>query len=293
MNEYFLKQGLPSLVHVHISFKAGVIARWIRKNIGIPYLLTEHWTVFLEEARPRLRDLSLVNQHLISKIITEADLVLPVSNYLAKSIKRRWSNVKCEVVPNVVDAGIFYPAEKNENDKLKLIHISTLTYQKDPESLIEAVGILKKRGINFALDLIGPVSEEISSLIKRHNVTDDVNLKGEMPQSVLADLIRKSDALVLYSRYETFGCVIIEANACGVPVIVPNTQLMHEIVENNVNGVLVHPGSADALADAFEDFSINMKKFSKTDIVKITTEKYSYEKVGKMYVEIYSRYTAV
>ena len=53
LNEYFLKHGLPSLVHVHISFKAGIIARWIRINIGIPYLLTEQWTVYLEEARPR------------------------------------------------------------------------------------------------------------------------------------------------------------------------------------------------------------------------------------------------
>ena len=291
LTDYFLKQGLPSLVHVHIAFKAGLIARWIKKNMNIPYLLTEQWTVYLEEAKPKIKDLALSNQVLISKIITEAVLVLPVSNYLTKSIQRRWKGVECEVVPNVVNTNIFFPGNYTSISKLRLIHISTLTYQKDPESLLEAMGILKKKGIYFSLDIVGPIFEKISSLVKENNVDSEVLLKGEMPQSDLAGMIRNSDILVLYSRYETFGCVIIEANACGVPVIVPDTQLMNELVKKNQNGILVHPGSAIALVEAVIDFAKKRTNFSRDSIATLTAEKYSYYRIGKMYSEIYARYS--
>ena len=290
LTDYFLKQGLPSLVHVHIAFKAGLIARWIKKNMNIPFLLTEQWTVYLEEAKPKIKDLALSNQILISKIITDAALVLPVSNYLAKSIQRRWKGVECEVVPNVVDTNLFFPGAYTSDEKLRLIHISTLTYQKDPESLLEAMGILKKKGIYFSLDIVGPIFEKISSLVKENNVDSEVLLKGEMPQSDLAGMIRNSDILILYSRYETFGCVIIEANACGVPVIVPDTQLMNELVKKNQNGILVHPGSAMALAEALIDFSKTKTNYSRKNIAIETSEKYSYSRVGVKYAEIYSRY---
>lgn len=293
LKDHFAKYGLPPLVHAHIAFKAGMIARWIRKKIGIEYLLTEQWTVYLEEAKPNFRNLSFSSQYFISKIINDALLVLPVSQYLARAIQRRWPSAECEVVPNVVNTEIFYPAAGEKNDKnymLRLIHISTLSFQKDPESLFEAAGILKKRGIDFCLDIAGPVSDNIKSLIKKENIEENVNLRGEIPQPELAGLIRNADALILYSRYETFGCVLIEANACGIPVVVPDTQLMHELIDNGVNGVLVHPASAGVLADSLIEFSKNKNNFLKNKIAADTAEKYSYSSVGKMYQEIYSRF---
>ncbi len=290
IKNHFLSQGLPSLVHVHIAFKAGLIAGWIRKKMGIEYLLTEQWTVYLEEAKPNFKSLSLTNQYYISKIINDALLVLPVSHYLATAIQRRWPAAACEIVPNVVNTEIFYPKEEEESSKLKLIHISTLTYQKDPETLFEAAGILKNRGIDFSLDIVGPISESIQLLIKKESIEEHVNMKSEMPQKELSDLLRKSDALVLYSRYETFGCVLIEANACGIPVIVPDTKLMNEIVEENVNGILVHPGSAPALAESLISLSKSKNNFSKNKLAADTADKYSYSRIGKMVVEIYSRY---
>jgi glycosyltransferase involved in cell wall biosynthesis len=290
LKDHFSVHGLPPLVHVHISFKAGMIARWIRKKIGIEYLLTEQWTVYLQEAKPNFRNLSFSSQYFISKIMIDASLILPVSEYLANSIQRRWPSAECEVVPNVVNTEIFYPEEGEKSDKLRLIHISTLSYQKDPESLFEAAGILKKRGIDFCLEVAGPISDYIKTLINKEKIEGNVNMRGEIPQQELAVLIRNSDALVLYSRYETFGCVIIEANACGIPVIVPDTRLMREIVENGMNGILVHPASAAALADSLIEFSKNKDNFSKNKIGAYTAEKYSYARIGKMYSDIYSKF---
>lgn len=289
LGEYFQNHGLPSLVHVHIAFKAGMIARWIKKNRGIRYLLTEQWTAYLEDASPNLRNLSLSSQYFINKIITEASLIMPVSEYLANAIRRKWPFVDCEVVPNVVNTQIFYPQEKLLNSQLKLIHVSTLSYQKDPETLFEAIRIVKENKVDILLELVGPVSENIISLINKKEIAELIILRGEMPQETLAELIRASDALILYSRYETFGCVIIEANACGIPVLVPDTKLMNEIVENEVNGIIVPANNYQKLAEAIMNFDLNKQNFNSEKIVE-STQKYSYENVGKLIKEIYKRY---
>jgi len=287
--KHFAEYNLPDLVHVHIAFKAGIIARWIRKNMGIEYMLTEQWTVYLEEAKPNFRDLSLSARYLISKIFNDAILVTPVSKYLALAIQKKWPSANCEVVPNVVNTDFFYPGEKNGSEKLKLIHISTLTFQKDPESLLEAAGIIKKNGIDFTLDIFGPINNYIQSLLVKENIEDCVTLQGEVNQQILADQLRLADALILYSRYETFGCVLIEANACGIPVIVPDTRLMHEIVEENVNGIFVHPASSRALAEAIINFSKTKDSFSKSKIASDTIRLYSFSTIGKKYSDIYTR----
>jgi glycosyltransferase involved in cell wall biosynthesis len=258
--------------------------------MGVKYLLTEQWTVYLEEAKPGFRDLPFFSQYFISKIISEAYLVLPVSEYLAKAIKRRWPFVTTEVVPNVVNSKIFFPGNEKSESKLNLIHVSTLTYQKDPEALISAAEILKNMNFDFSLSIIGPPNKNIRQQILDTGLENNVFILKEMPQHELANFIRRNDALILYSRYETFGCVLIEANACGIPVIVPNTQLMHEIIKDGVNGILVHPSSPSALAEAIIGFSKNRIRFSPEIIAKEASEKYSYKRIGKMYADIYNRF---
>lgn len=290
LTKLFKEKGFPSLVHVHIAFKAGIIANWIRKKFSIPYLLTEQWTIYLDEAKPNIHQFSRIDRFLISKIIKNALLVLPVSKYLGNAIEQNWPGVEWEVVPNVVNTNIFFPANNKTGDILKLVHISTLNYQKDPESLLQAALQLKQEGVPVRLDIFGPVKSAISSFIEQNSLQEQVILRGEVPQSQLATSIQEADALILYSRYETFGCVLIEANACGKPVIVPDTSLMREIVNDKENGVLVQPGSSKALANAIKSFSQSKSQFNSSTIAANTKEKYSYARVGKMYTDTYSRF---
>jgi glycosyltransferase involved in cell wall biosynthesis len=287
----FKQNGLPELVHVHIAFKAGLIATWIKKEYHVPYVLTEQWTLYLDEAKPNLEDVSRVNRFIISKTVGEASLLLPVSNYLGEAMRKRWPSIPQEVVPNVVNTNIFSYRDTGSSSSLQLVHISTLSYQKDPDSLFNAVLLLKKQGLDFVLHVFGPAREWITTFIKENDLSDQIILYGEVSQAHLAGHIQKCDALILYSRYETFGCVLIEANACGKPVIVPDTALMREIVIDNSNGILVKPGSYIALAEAITQFGKNRDKFNALQIATSTVEKYSYSTVGKQYAEIYSRLT--
>jgi glycosyltransferase involved in cell wall biosynthesis len=289
ISDFFEKQGKPQLVHVHIAFKGGIIAKWIEKKYQIPYFLSEHWTIYLDEAKPNFSDFNFINKYLISKTLQKAAKFFSVSDHLGKAIRKRWPSIRYKIIPNVVDTNIFYPVEKSMNEAYQLVHISNLNYQKDPEKLFKAMGILKVKGIVFSLDIFGHADNYIKSLIDKEGIRESVKFHQEVPQPVLAKYVRRADALILYSRYETFGCVIIEANACGVPVIVTETPVMHELVRNNENGLLVKHGSAEALAEALEDFFKRRNQFSKELIAK-SAQQYNFQKIGKMFFDEYSSF---
>ena len=194
IQKIFSEKGLPLLVHVHIIYKAGLIAKWIYKKWKIPYVLTEQWTIHLLEAKPNYSNLSRLEKYLFSGIIKTAAVILPVSNYLTTAMKSRWPEKEYIVIPNIVDNQSFYPVIREKNNYLKFIHISTLSYQKDPENLFKALGILKKEGIKFSMDVFGNNKEPIQKLVKNLNLENEIVLHGEVSHLHLVSYLQKSDA---------------------------------------------------------------------------------------------------
>lgn len=284
----FMQQwGKPALVHVHIAFKAGLEALELFRKEGIPYLLTEQWTAYLPEAKPNWSMLPFYQRRVVSRVVEGAAAVLPVSAYLAKAMQLHWPKKRYEVVPNVVDLQLFQPDPPQPSQKLRLIHISNLNYQKDPESLFQSLRRLSEKGIDWELDVLGPDSEEVNQRCRQLGIDGQVHFHGEVPHPILVRFLQRSDALVLYSRYETFGCVLIEAFACGVPVIVSDTDLMKEIVEEGITGYRVLVNNPEALAHAFE--KLNQSKFLPERIVE-EARKYRFETIGKRMEEIYQEF---
>jgi glycosyltransferase involved in cell wall biosynthesis len=161
-----------------------------------------------------------------------------------------------------------------------------MNYQKDPGALFSAVSILKQHGIPFKLDVCGADNEDIRNLARNAGVMEETTIHGEIPQEELAKLMRQSDALILYSRFETFGCVIIEANACGVPVLVTDTSVMRELILDGVNGLFVQPGNPAALAEKIIELHSGKYNFDREAIAN-TTDQYSYDNVAEKHIKLY------
>ena len=98
--------------------------------------------------------------------------------------------------------------------------------------------------------------------------------------------MQQSDALLLYSRFETFGCVIIEANAVGIPVIVSELPVFHELIIENQNGHFVEADNSNALADKLIEFSKSKNSFDKNQIVQ-STGKYGFSNVATQFDKLY------
>lgn len=288
LKEFIGKEGKPELVHLHSAYKAGLAALWLKKKFNIRYILTEHWTYFLPEARPNIDGLPGTVKRMISRIIQQAEVVLPVSGYLAGALHSRYSEIKIQIISNTVDLNIFSPGEKNKTEELRLVHISSLSYQKDPESLFFAIAELVKNKIPVMLEVFGPVNEYSRSLVAKYSIDKEVLFHGEKPQDDLANSLQQADGLVLYSRYETFGCVLIEANACGVPVIVTDSPLMREIVKENENGLLVRPGEPMELARRLTEFYEKRYRFDRSRIAENARSAYSFQKIGDQINTVYN-----
>lgn len=286
VNDYINQSGLPALSHVHVGMKAGIIACWLKKKKNVPYVISEHWTGLLQEADEKLTDLPYYFQSLWKKIFTGASSFSTVSAYLANAVQKQFGLQKVVVIPNVVDASIFYPAAvKPEN--IRFIHISTLEKFKNPGTIIEAFAIFNKAYPLAILDIVGPEKESLKLLVQELQLEKNIQFHNEVPQEQLAEFLRQSIALILYSSYETFGCVVIEANACGIPVIVSDIPVFHETVTEGLNGTFVKTNDPQALADRMIEMIKTQGSFN-SNAIAAASSTYSYEKVGKQFSSWYS-----
>jgi len=168
------------------------------------------------------------------------------------------------------------------------LHISTLDPFKNPLLILHAFAIVIKSRPDVTLTIVGPEKPEIMEWIKENKMDQYIIFKQEMPQVELAALMRAHDALVLYSKYETFGCVVIEANACGKPVIVSDIPVFHETVHEGVNGFFAPQNNSNDLALVIQEFISANTQLNAQNISEITAAKYSYTTVGKKFSEWYT-----
>jgi glycosyltransferase involved in cell wall biosynthesis len=283
--DHLKKHGVPELAHVHIGMKAGMIAVWLKKKKAVPYVISEQWSGYLAEAHEKIRDQPFYIRILLKKIIAGCSAFSAVSVYLADAIRQQFGLEQVRVLPNVVDTSVFYPAPAVAND-IRFIHISGLQELKNPKVIIEAFSKLIRTYPSAVLDIFGPDDNRLRDLAVEWQAEKNIHFHTEIPQPQLSEFVKQSLALILYSSYETFGCVIIEANACGIPVVVSDIPVFHETVTEGINGIFVKPNDPAALAAKMIEMIKTRSSFNSKAIAEATS-KYSYEKVGKRFSDWY------
>ena len=136
------------------------------------------------------------------------------------------------------------------------------------------------------LDVFGPDDKHLKALAYKMGVEKNIYFHTEIPQLQLAEYMRQSMALILYSKYETFGCVIAEANACGIPVIVSDIPVFHETVMEGINGIFAKANDPQVLAARMIEIIKDRASFNTENIIA-QSSRYSYEKVGKQFSDWY------
>lgn len=286
IGRYLAEQGRPHLVHVHVAYRAGLMALYLKWRHSLPFVVSEHWTVFVPGAKPGWQDLSLFSRWLLRKVYKHSAGCTAVSDWLCRLLQQRFTILGPVRIGNVVNDEIFYP-EAGRRDLFTFLHVSTLGYQKNPEQMLEAVSIAKRlTAVPFQLIVYGPALDELKRLAEALGITGVVHFRNEVPQETLAAEMRRADALILYSRYETFGCVVIEAFASGVPVIVSDIPPMREIVDAH-NGVLVAVDRPDLLAEKMVWMMQHRSDYDTQRLVD-SAKAYSFTNIAMRFAEFYS-----
>lgn len=281
--------GRPSLIHAHVLVKHAWFALRISKKSDIPLLASEQWTGYLPGAEAEFNALSSFQRRTIGKVLAHAVHVTTVSDYLAKKMKDIFRFNGYTVIPNLVDTDIF-SGPGHKNDVTTFIHVSTLSYQKNFDEVLDACVILKTNASRFRLIVVSPPNGFYQNKVSALGLQANIVFKNEVPQAELSQLVASADALILYSNYETFGCVIVEANACGVPVITSDCPVFEENVVEAETGFRVALHNPALLADRMQKIINKHHSFNKQRIIDRTKAHYSIEVVGKQFAAVYNQY---
>lgn len=292
MYETVFEKSNPDLVHVHVAYPAGLFALYLKKRKGLEYVISEHDGIYM----PGYDNYHIpgpFEKKMVPVIYRNATKVHAVSKSLANSlINSKLVTDPPVVIPNVVNTEIFSYRRKPRNGVFNFIHISSLINQKNPEGMLAGLSIVKQHRTDFVLKIIGPANEGFKKLVKELSLEKQVLVMGEVPYHEVADQINSSDAMVHFTRYETFGCVLAESLCCGVPVIVSDLEVTRELVTDKVNGLLVQENDVNDLADKILYFMTIKFHMSEQQIAVENQEKFNYQRVGKMFDDMYTSATS-
>jgi glycosyltransferase involved in cell wall biosynthesis len=264
----------------------GNIVQRFSRELKVPYLVTEHWTGYQpEDGRYRGRRV----KHLTKSTTGKASAVIVVSEHLREAMVAQQIPGNYHVIPNVVDTEIFQ-LQAARTETARFIHISSLVEeQKNVSGIIRALAKARKSEPDLSLVIIGSGGDEA----KLKKISNELGLTGRAVffagrklEEELANELQKSLALLLNSRFETQGVVIIEALASGIPVIAPAIGGIDRGISEG-KGILFEPGNEDALVEAMLQIYRNRQQFEPDQIRKYAVERFSYPVISRQLDEIY------
>ncbi|GMK48458.1 MULTISPECIES: glycosyltransferase family 4 protein [Paenibacillus] len=241
------------IIHAHHPIAALVMKQLFPDT---PVMMTIHSSFERELVlNGKIEENSIAHRFLTSiygELEAKLDRLLTVSDsfrtYLSPYMK---DSSAIKVIPNGFDEKRFKPIA-HENAVPQFITVCRLVPAKGLDILLHACAELKHRGHPFVLHIIGdgPIREELEQLAVELDLYDDIIFYGYMlhPEEFMPFF----DVFVLPSRAEAFGSVFAEAALCWLALVGTNVGGIAEQIEDGVNGLLVPPEDAPALADALE-----------------------------------------
>jgi glycosyltransferase involved in cell wall biosynthesis len=290
IKKYIGENGKPICVHVHIPWKSGLIALWMKKKYGLPFIITEHWGNYDKDDRDGFINQRSIVKTLLRRIYYESFLVTTVSMFLANSIQKLTGRKTDIIIPNVVDTTLFY-YKPGKYSKFSFIHVSNMADWKQVDGIIEAFGkfISMTGKTEVQLILIGNKNEKYVQTARESGLyNSSVFFLGEISYQEVAKELRRSHCHVLFGNKETFSCVTAEALCAGLPVIVPNAGAVPDLV-NSGNGIVINPDDTDGLAMAMKKVHEDYDGFNPEVIAREAALKYSYQRVSEEFRILYEK----
>lgn len=286
---YIAKNGRPHLVHVHVPWKAGLIAMAVKKKYGLNYMATEHWDVYNTVLPVNFGTLPYYVRKAIKEVFSKADLLITPSKFLGEVIKQSVAPVSYTVIPNVVDTGVFYP-EEDKHSTFTFIHVSNMVAKKNTGGIIRAFQqLVKERGIaTVQLVLVGNKTDEYKDLARGLGIEAYTHFKGELPYPEVARQMRSSHCFVLNSFMENSPCVIGEALCCGLPLITTDVGGIAELVDDS-NSLFVKENDDSGLAGAMETMYRQYGRYHREQIAESAQKKFGYPNISALHDAVYNR----
>ncbi|MGH9194242.1 MAG: glycosyltransferase family 4 protein [Acidimicrobiia bacterium] len=233
-----------------------VAARWILGMFGFRTTVVVQVHGDWEAAAYLLGKLPRSSSPVVSRIarfvLRRADVVRAVSQYTLDLASPHMNEKTPRVVfPAFTDVELFLTAQESFPERSRLLYAGVLTPLKGVDVLIEAMQELLGRNneIEMAVAGRGPHEAALRKQVAQLGLTANVTFLGFLNHEMLQQEISKAVCLVLPSLSEGFPLIIIEAMACGRPVVASRVGGIPELVKEGVTGLLAVPGDSHDLAE--------------------------------------------
>jgi len=231
-------------------------------------------------------------RRLFASLLYKTGKVTPIgiSPLVQKSISREYG-LSCNKIPmiyNGIDLNqCFLKSDYSTNGIFQFVHVGRFSYQKNHMMMIQAMNILKEKGINCHMNFVG--DGELMNDCKK--TVGDLGLNRNITfwgiQDDVHSILYASDCFVLPSRYEGMPVSLIEAMGTGLPVIVTNVGGMPDMIENDISGLIVDSSVSEltnAMIKIINDVSYR-EQLGKN--AKVKSNAYSSEKMADEYIKVY------
>ena len=283
--------GGMDIVHVHVLTRLGLIALYIKIFHGKPYLISEHWSRYLDLTGSFN---GFLRKRVTKIIVKYASFITTVTDNLAKAMQsHRLLNTNYITLPNVVNE-IFLNIEKSDSTDsiVKFVHVSCFEDKsKNVSGLLRVIHKLAEVRCDFIFTLVGDGMDMdwLRNYAMELGLTDkQLVFTGLLEGEKLVEEMANADMMVIFSNYENFPVVINESFSMGIPVIATRVGGIPERI-NSDNGVLIDTGSEDQLLHSLISFLDGELSFNANEIKLKAHDEFSPTTIGNILGGLYQK----
>lgn len=273
-------------VHIDVfsgsAFYLTEIALYFSKLRGKKTLITLHGGGLVE--------FSEANASRVSRVMRNADYIQTPSKYLQSC----FSKYAISYLPNSIELTKFQFAGMKGRSK-SILWVRAFTHIYNPDIPIRILYELRKRNVNLSLTMVGPdlgLLSECMALVKELNLEDSVSFIGSVANDELYQYYQTHTIFLNTTSYESFGMAIVEAAACGIPVISNNVGEIPYIWEDKKNIMLVNNNCIKSFCSHIEyliNSEITMQNLSLN--ARVNVERFDSAVIKKQWVDLLATLT--
>lgn len=271
--------GLPDLIHIHYPtmISSTSVIDGYRKQ-GVKIFVTEHWS------RVLINNLKKHELERLQYYANYATCFACVGEPLQQAVRKLVNvTVPMTIIPNIVSPEFFKTYPRNERDEFTFICVGRFLPVKQFDAIIRQYKRMFLDNTRVRLLIVGSGSEEMH-LVKEAEGRE--YFTGEIGIEEVARYIAKSDALVSFSKYETFAAPVAEALAGGKPVIVSDKSGIASYINSEL-GIVVPADSEESLGMAMMEIYTTIDRFDGEVIKQFAVEHFNdrsiSERLSRMY----------
>jgi glycosyltransferase involved in cell wall biosynthesis len=272
--------GKPDIIHTQDTYAYYVIKAV--RHLQIPVVMSQHWTGFITgEIIPLL-------QH-YRYAFTHATRVFPDNKFADELYRQYGLSARVRWLPNTIPADTFWATPERPREPW-LLHASTFTYQKRFPDIIRAFARVRRDRPQAVLQVVGGSvhRQKQEEIARRELPPDSFHFHGYLPKPQLAELMRQASGFVLPSEAENLPNVLIEAMACGCPVLTTRVGGVTALVGED-QGIFVDVGNIVQIADGMCRLLDHTHGFDMNRISREVRAQYSHAAVGRILNDEYQK----